>query len=277
MRKLNETPKTSVTQTAQFCPKSEQVPSGTCDIILTVANFGYIDLLLNFCVSLRDINPDAIDNLLVLTFDPKLVTSLKERGFDWINVKYVEFLHDDGHVMSEAVKFKTSCWNRITRFKLLAIWLCLQSGKRNVFYYDPDIVFVKNPLSTEALAPFKSDPEARVWIQRGRPYCNGVIFASSERTAQSHVDLFDPKSWEKSRLNDEEYLTMESNARGVEFGVLDFTLYPNGLVWYPDVKTGITKARKMISNDECILMHFNFISTPELKLKRMKELGVCYV
>ena len=93
MRKLDLTPKTGKTLpkvTTTIRQPDKEVKKQTLKInhddtvILTVANYGYLELLINFCRSLKNVNPARMKILLIITFDLQLIRTLESRYQDLI-------------------------------------------------------------------------------------------------------------------------------------------------------------------------------------------------
>jgi len=239
-------------------------------VYLTVANFGYLTLVLNLYHSLQKVTDDR-SMFVVLTPDKRLYNALK--SWPCIRVFLVNYKPwcGNNHVSSGAVSFKQNDWNAITRFKLLATWIILKSN-RSVFYIDPDVVFVQDP------GPhIKSLKKDSVYIQRGNDYCTGVILAHPGKLADH---LFDPIKWRRCNQDDETYMKttirfLISNEKIVQSLVktFDFDLFPNGLLWKNDKDEGIQKAKQSIDSKECILFHFNHISGLPAKIETMKVTG----
>lgn len=236
--------------------------------LITVANRGYLELLINFYNTLKTVAPHRLNQLTVFTYDPELVKVIQNDHKEL--AEHTKFLRypslsvrsnytlEGRPVVSEAISFGKGYWNLVTRYKLLAIWSLLSEPcNEGVFYCDPDIAFVRDPFDELSV-------NGQLQIQQGHPYCSGVMYVPNEREYQQ---LFDPIAWSKSKLNDEEYLTQQINALKLPISVLDLDIFPNGLVWsLPN------KAEELISTKKCVLFHFNFIKTLNSKIEKMKEL-----
>ena len=244
--------------------------------LLTVSNRGYLNLLVNFYNTLKVAAPHRLSQLVIITYDQELIKLVPP---DIVGcVRYVSYpsliIKDEtskqaGYtlegrpVVSDAIPFGKGYWNLITRYKLLAIWKLLQEPNVDaVFYCDPDIAFVRDPF--EGLTS-----GAEFQIQRGNPYCSGVMYISNSNAAAKQ--LFNPLAWSDSKLNDEEYLTQQIQAQKVPTHVLDFDTFPNGLIWDDEAKV-----QRLIETKRCVLFHFNFIKTAERKLEKMKELKLFF-
>lgn len=238
-------------------------------VYLTVANYGYLDMLLNLYYSFQTVVGGDRGNFVVLTPDMKLIKALKI--YPCIQVFHVDYSPWCGgnNVSSGAVSFKRDDWNAITRFKLLAIKRVLDEG-RPVFYVDPDIVFVQDP------APFlerlRSDT---LYLQQGTPYCTGVIYVHPQNRVAG--ELFEPDAWMNCGQDDETYMKVsiryQISKRKVSehlFQTFNFKLFPNGLMWKDKLDEGIAEATRAIAQKECVLFHFNHIAGLENKIERMQ-------
>lgn len=233
-------------------------------IFLTVANYGYKDLLINFFASFHEVYPSG--TLHVMTYDEKLMKEMLPSQMKmWIVADYPKLTNRV--LPSDSIAFKKDQWNTVTRFKLMAMWKLLEAHKR-VFYCDPDIVFLRSPLdSLERL------DKSRFWIQSGSPYCSGVMYVTPE-THPDLLNLLNPKMWLESPFDDENYLKdsmTRKKAGNQELSLLEFQLFPNGAVWKrPD---GWETSRQWIGSRHSILFHFNFLVGVDAKIQRMKDLG----
>jgi hypothetical protein len=237
-------------------------------VLLTVANHGYLELLLNLYHTLQKNAPNACRNFLVLTYDRRLVHALSP--YKCVRVFYVPY-GSSGKVSSKAVSFKEQDWNAITRFKLLAIHKVLEH-QRKVMYIDPDVAIVRSDLYAEAQKHTQSEALS---IQQGSPpneWCSGIIFAHPN--CETARRIFDPSGWSESALDDEAYIRQRAIALKVsdQVRVLPFDLYPNGLVWSKHRATDQDVA-KMISERKCVLFHYNHIAGLAAKVARMKLTG----
>lgn len=224
--------------------------------MITVANYGYLDLILNLIHTLQLTNTKY--KILVITYDQKLVQALST--YPCIPVWFI-----DEKLSSEAVAFKRTDWNSVTRFKLLAVWFVLSAG-HPVFYVDPDIAFLRDP--DVSVAELNRNKETDVWFQFGKPYCSGVIYARPGVTANA---LFHPDEWTSSVMDDETYLTHQVTKKNAIVKTLDRVEYPNGLYWkQPE------EAKDIINNRKSVLFHFNYISGIDAKISRMREYN-CYI
>lgn len=237
---------------------------------LTVANYGYLDLVLNLYYTIqRSCSEEARAKFVVLSPDRVLVNALKT--WPCINTFYVDYKPWTGtrnEVSSNAVAFKRDDWNAITRFKLLAVWAVLES-KRPVFYVDPDIAFVSDP--SHYINGLRHDT---MYLQEGDPYCTGVIVA---RPSMIATELFNPVAWKSCGQDDETYtqtavrhMVSKKKIPQSQFQTLDFKLFPNGKVWRDDPREGVQRATVSVAEKQCILFHFNHISGIDAKIDRMK-------
>lgn len=244
--------------------------------LVTVANRGYLDLLVNFYNTLKVAAPHRLKQLVIVTYDQDLIKDVKLTHQDIAqHISYLQYPSltvkrgytlEGRPVVSDAIPFGKGYWNLVTRYKLLAIWSLLNSpanANKAVFYCDPDIAFVRDPF--EGLP---TETSQTLLIQQGNPYCSGVIYVPNIPVYQR---LFNPATWSNSKLNDEEYLTQQMKTNHIPVDVLDFETFPNGLVW--DVKD---KAEQLIVSKRCVLFHFNFIQTIERKIQKMKELRLFF-
>lgn len=237
--------------------------------LVTVANRGYLELLVNFYNTLKSVAPHRLNQLVVITYDQELIKDIQLKHQNLaVHVKYLQYPSlsvrsgytlEGRPVVSGAIPFGKGYWNLVTRYKLLAIWALLsEPSNKGVFYCDPDIAFIRDPF--EGLTTVD---QTKLHIQQGNPYCSGVMYIPNTTMYQQ---LFDPINWSNSKLNDEEYLTQQLKTHNLVVQVLDFDTYPNGLAWPTP-----GKAEQLIVSKRCVLFHFNFIQTLPNKIEKMKE------
>lgn len=249
------------------------VPPGE-HVWLTVANYGYLDLLLNLYYTLqRSVTDQVRAKFVVITPDQRLVSELKI--YPCIRVFHINYRPwVINGVSSNAVAFKQDDWNAITRFKLLAIHAVLKSG-RPVFYVDPDIAFIQDP--SEHIKKLRADT---FYTQEGDPYCTGVIVSHPTKHAE---EIFEPDSWRMCGQDDETYVKIavkqQISKRKIDsrlFETLDFKMFPNGKMWKVNALTGVEQATAAVQESRCLLFHFNHISGIEAKIERMRDMKCFY-
>jgi len=233
----------------------------TDTILMTVANLGYLDLLLNMYHTLqRCASPSTLAKFVVFTYDKKLQAALQPYGC----IKTFFLKYDK--VSSKAVAFKEEDWNAVTRFKLLAIDFVIKAN-RAVLYCDPDIAFVRDPLLS--VSSLRDD---KLYVQAGSPWCSGVIYAHY-KSDLAHL-VFGGQHWKQYTLDDEAYIRwrVENLKRAEDVAVLPFADYPNGLAW-SRYGNDDQEVQAWITGKSCVLFHYNHISGIEAKIARMIKTG----
>ena len=244
-------------------------------IIYTTGNLGYADLIMNQIRHLKATGFDQWHNYVVFTFDRKLKKALSTWKFVHVvclrSSAFQKLLKKDS---SAAVQFKKGNWNTITMFKLLCTWFVTVEEHRTAFYFDPDVVFLKNPLET---LPASS---SLLQLQKGSPYCSGIIWCDDEELADL---FFNPKWWLSVQDDDETYLNehiayliREGTIEKSRIQELPFGQYPNGLIW---CKSNNDNDRKDAWNafkteHDPIVMHFNHLAGTERKMAIMEQCGL---
>lgn len=235
-------------------------------IQITVANSGYLELLLNHCHTLQRTGCDCT-GFAVFTFDRALVERL--RVYPCIRVFYVAYTRCAGSYDPQVpVAFKQANWDAVTRFKLLACWLVLDRG-RHVAYFDPDVAFARDPWPAVRRAVLGSP--SGLAVQRGTPYCTGVLVAAPSSECARRV--FAPSAWSNACLDDETYFT-RAVAGNEPPSVLPFDAFPNGMLWRDDPGRLPAAVEGAMTRPEAVCMHFNHLVGIEAKLQAMRESGM---
>ena len=242
--------------------------NGNKTILLTVGNLGYINLLVNWWLSVNK-NTNLSKHSIIMTYDNILVNNLKTK-LPFCNAVSIPYKNLSGERVTEkAVSFKKGGWDEITRFKLKAIYYLVKRGY-TVYYIDPDVYLIKNSL--KKLEKLISG-ETKVLIQQGKPYCSGVIYAPPNDIT---LKLFSPAEWSVCGTDDEHYIIRFFNNKYPKLrkhiSVLDLDEFPNGIKW----KSGYSPKRvtELIQHDKIELLHFNYISGIDNKIGRMREYGM---
>ena len=242
-------------------------------IVYTTGNLGYADLVINQIRHLKATGFDQWNNYVVFTFDRKLKKALSTWEFVHVvclrSSAFQRLLKKDS---SNAVQFKKGNWNTITMFKLLCTWFVTVVEHRVAFYFDPDVVFLRNPLETLPAS-------ASLQLQKGSPYCSGIVWCDDEELADL---FFNPKWWVGVVQDDDEtylnehitYLIQEGTIGPIQ--TLPFGKYPNGLIWCQSHNDSDRKREwnTFKTEHDPIVMHFNHLAGTERKMKTMEQCGL---
>lgn len=234
-------------------------------ILLTVGNLGYMNLLVNWWLSVNK-NTELAQHSLIITYDDILVNNMIKK-LPFCNVAHLPYKTVQNQKISEkAVSFKRNGWDEITRFKLKAIHYLLSNGY-TVYYVDPDVYMIKNSLK---LLDKLIYGDTKVLIQQGKPYCSGVIYAPPNDITKK---LFSPKEWSVCGTDDENYIIRFFNSKYPELNkhisVLDIDCFPNGLKWKHDYNP--KRVHELIKDNKIELLHFNYVSGIENKITKMRQ------
>ncbi|WP_395046836.1 exostosin family protein, partial [Flavobacterium sp.] len=119
----------------------------------------------------------------------------------------------------------------------------------------------------------KANPSYRLLIQKGKPFCSGVMFVPNN---DINLQLFNPSEWKGCGTDDEHYIINFFNTRYPrlfkQVGILDPDRFPNGLKWR--LNYTIDVVNKLIKEQSIDLLHFNYIAGIENKILKMTEYGM---
>ena len=263
-------------------------------IIMTVGNFGYLRLILNWYRSIQK-NTNMVSNCCLVTYDRKLIDHVRQQ-IPQLKTIYLEFLKPNRSktdslksnqskidqskidslqkpivLQNDAVSYKNAGWDEITLYKLYAIHYLLMQNK-TVYYIDPDVYVLRDSLQLfrEIMG---NNPQYRMLIQQGKPFCSGVMYVPPNPIT---LKLFDPREWQMCGTDDEkyiiEYFTHRYPTERQYVGVLDLDRFPNGLKWRMNYTPD--DVQKQITVQSIDLLHFNYISGIENKIMKMQEYGM---
>jgi hypothetical protein len=232
-------------------------------IFFTITNYGYIIYTLNMLKSLK---PWGLDKkVLVICIDNKSNQFLKTLGYStwYFPTEYGKF-----------TSYNKPGYDRICYYKLLAICKILEAGY-NVFYFDGDIVFQKNPVnflkSWLSMVPevlIQNDTQDDL---NKNNMCMGCIFVKSTENTRKYF-ICDTESTIKSYNmyagdnNDQSFFNKLIKPY-VNVDTLLLEEFPNGKYF--------TDNAHNIKHKAC-LIHFNWLIGHE-KLIKMKEYSMWYV
>jgi len=262
-------------------PKLEKIPKSypnkhTFDKLLynsmrnncVIVNFftkGLIEEWKNLLYTLRKLN--LSDLLVVFPLDNETLNAVKSEG-----IKYDESLINDN--ISAETSFGGGDFKNITCNKVLAINKMLKQGKF-VFYLDTDIVVTQNIIEDYFRLPpmdiyMQSDEKhfnKPVSDKGNWNYCSGVMFIAPTTYMIKIMESAYPKILlvKPGGLTDQRVLNNMIDKKKI--GCLCPYKYPNGYRYF----TSKTKARNPY------LIHNNWITGLDLKIKRFKEYNLWYI
>ncbi len=236
-------------------------------LLITVGNWGYRDLIISWWLNIKYNTPDILDRVRVVVWEDELEKYLNDH-IPQMNI--IKINYSQGKCYRNSVVFKHEGWDIVTKFKLQAVWdfIC---KSQPILYLDPDIVLLKN-----ALEDFQRFDKNKIYIQKGKPYCSGVLYVNICTASKA---AFNPKAWLDWQSDDEKYLIdfFENKRKNTmdlsdQIEVLPLDEYPNGLfeenMWIKpinEVKSSLLSKAKLI--------HFNYIVGLNKKCITIKNFG----
>ncbi len=221
--------------------------------IITITNSGYKEVTKNALASLKRLNTKL--NIEVFTLDNGCSKDFVDLGYNTTS------LDTD---LSMASKFKDSNWTNITLSKLKVIHSTLEKYKY-AFLVDGDIVFdrgdflpyVYNLMLKDDAVDLVSQTE--FYIDK-KSLCSGFMLIRSNEKTRS---FFHPEKYSEKYNNDQDYLN--ENKHKLNFVRLPLEHFPNGKYFY-EKKPPHPK-----------IVHFNFVSGIQEKIKKIKKYNRWYI
>jgi hypothetical protein len=221
--------------------------------MITITNSGYKEVTKNSLASLRRLNMKL--NIEVFTLDDGCSKDFIELGYKTTS------LSTD---LSMGSKFKDNNWTNITLSKLKVIHSVLERYKM-VFLVDGDIVFDRGDFLPYVYDIMNNKPSLDLVSQiefyiNKQSLCSGfMLIRSSEKTKH----FFHPDRYSENYNNDQDYLNENKNKLNYER--LPLELFPNGKFFY-EKKPKHPK-----------IVHFNFVSGIQEKIKKIKKYGRWFI
>lgn len=224
---------------------------------LTITNSGYIEMTKNCIKSLDMLN--FKHNLKVFCLDDDCKQSL-EKEYEHV------YLHDNS--LKEFSSYNDNNWNLVNMKKVDIIRKQMNNYKY-VLQTDGDIVF-ENPLFlVHVYKKIKQNENIDIYGQLEHPrsvICGGFYVI---RSNENMLNLYDPKTLVERNAyegHDQDYIMGLLQNKEINVGFFDRELFPNGnLLMYRGLRR------------EPYMIHFNYITGYDTKLKKMKEFKKWYL
>ena len=148
-----------------------------CNII-TISNYGYKDLTLNWIKSLQNNN---FNKFVIFCFDIQLINLLIDKGLK-DNLVLIPQNWTDFNITSEFSSWASTKYNQITQAKV-HVWYRLIKLKQNIFFSDPDVVWLNKNIVEHIEFIFKYSYANIIFTQDQDPnkfyYNTGLFYAKS--------------------------------------------------------------------------------------------------
>ena len=218
-------------------------------VILSFADFAYVDLAVNLHESLQALH---ITNFLFISADAKAFKILKRRGIESLLYQH-SLINTD-----EASKFYSDDFKLKTSIKIKIITAALRLGFQ-VLFTDADVVYLRNPiphLTSFNNADLVIQNDTSSGLNSGfllvRPTYSGVTLMLRTLDIVMSQLIIDQNAL---NLVIKEMVTTDSLA----LVVLDTQHYPCGKVYFEDEKRMFVEDRG--KNDVAYIVHNNFLHT----------------
>jgi len=237
------------------------------DKFLLYTNEGASDMCLNCVYTLKKVGIED-DDILLYAADEGSYEKLDSYGLD---VKSI-----DCETFNEYQDWNTKGFHRVVHYKIKSIIDALQKGN-NVFYLDTDNVIFKNPLDFVSTVPEGESFDIMVQDDsdlqgRWKSLCTGVVFIRSNKKTlkfynecmKLHAKNIEDGKSTGDQASFNEIYANRSKIEGIEnlqLGILPMEIFPNGQAYFDH----------HIGNGEKYLVHNNYISGVDSKIKRFKD------
>ncbi len=233
-------------------------------LYITITNYGYLLYTMNLLKSLQ--NFEFNKKILIVCLDTKSEKFLKSKGYN-------TFLID--MKISKLVSYNKTGYDLICYYKLLFIYKVICLGY-NIFYFDGDIVFSKDP-SDEINNWINSEKD--MFIQNDsmdntnhNNLCMGLLMVKSNPNTLKYfkcdtdeaIDYYN--KFCAMNNNDQTYFNNKIK-NNLNVGVMKLEEWPNGKYFYQNYLT---------LEHTLYAVHFNWLHGHE-KLVKIKELKMWYL
>jgi hypothetical protein len=236
--------------------------------IVTFITAGYCEEWINF---LYTVNKQGLDDLvIVFVLDSESLEFVEKYKSIYKFEVRTTFVNSN---TAKSSNFNTKEFNNIMYYKIKSV-LEILNENYIVFYFDTDVVILKDPIKYYFTLPFKNiyfQSDLSDFNDKVPFYCAGIMFIQPSKYI---IDVFNRVLSDaiiKTNLNDQEIINqyIKNNILdSKKIGTLDLAEFPNGARYF--------QYRDLCSK-EPYLIHNNYIVGIEAKTKRFKQHGLWFV
>lgn len=235
-------------------------------ILVSVYNYGCIDLALNFLESLKRVNL-AHKHVSYVT-DEKSLEVLKEKGYN------VELFTESG-ITEEKMDFEQKDFNKLSYLRYHIVNNLLQSYDY-VWYLDVDTVVLGDIISYFLTSDnINNDITHQLDMDS---YCTGCFVSKSNPKTRGFIkQVYEARN---NKKNDQLYIYNVYNLLGksnpLKIGSFGLYSFINGGIYFGD---GFQEYKKKLkeSTEPVYFVHANYIVGIDKKIKAMKEKGLWFL
>lgn len=232
------------------------LPFLTSPVVITTANFGYLQIVNNF---LKSIEKVGVNVSIVLVCEDDLLYNHFHNRKD-INAVITEFTTN----ITQVQKFRSSAFNEIVNRRISHVLQLISNGL-DTFYLDSDTIWLQNPF------PY-FDEEADLFVQQeyGQPYCSGMFFIRATNASIRMISYW--KALDKHKYtNQYSYNKAIKETIGLRVKGLPTNKFVGGEIYFKNLTPWSER------NPVPVIVHATWRLGPESKIKQLQKCGLWFV
>ena len=243
---------------------------GSC--IVTISNYGFKNLTLNWIESLKRIN---LSKFVIFALDIDIVKLLSQKGYE-DRIVLVPNNWIDFNLSSNFSYFKSKEYNKITQAKTQIVYNILKLGQ-NILFSDPDIVFLNKNILNHIHYLAKYSP-AQIFFSQDQHsnqfhFNTGFYYAKASNYVQElFLRLINEQRKDESNAIDQFVFNkmIKSNDLNTKIAPLDHILFASGQVYFHEKindKYNITP----------YMVHANYLTGETNKVNAFKSKNLWFI
>ncbi|KAJ8047270.1 UDP-D-xylose:L-fucose alpha-1,3-D-xylosyltransferase 3 [Holothuria leucospilota] len=242
-----ETPRDHESQ--QFVELTDRVEYLTSPVLLTVTNFGFLDLLLNLLHSIHRLS-NLQATILVVCEDRTAYTELLKKQSNFTLKYQLALTHLEESVIN-ATDYRTQSYISLVQKRVSYVQLLLQRGL-DVLYIDSDVVLLANPM--KYFSDNKFDLFAQSEIESNRVLCAGFFYLRANEKTKRFV-----RTWKRDLAKDPRGIQVTFNRQiklfraNMKVSILPINRFMSGKVFLKSEKPWFDRTPQPIE------VHANFM------------------
>ncbi|KAJ8022125.1 UDP-D-xylose:L-fucose alpha-1,3-D-xylosyltransferase 3 [Holothuria leucospilota] len=232
------------------------LPFLTPPVVITTANFGYLQIVNNFLKSIKKV---GVNVSIVLVCEDDLLYNHFHNRKD-INAVITKFTTN----IKKVQKFRTSTFNEIVNRRISHVLQLLNNGL-DTFYLDSDTIWLQNPF------PY-FDEEADLFVQqeKGIPYCSGMFFIRATGPSIRMVTHWE--ALDKHKYNNQySYNKAIKETTGLRVKGLPTQKFVGGEIYFKNLIPWSER------NPAPVIVHATWRLGPESKIKQLQKCGLWFL
>ena len=244
-------------------------------IIVTVSNFGFRDLTLNWILSLKQIN---VEKFVIFSFDKEFIDYLTEKGFkdniitipkNWLNLK----------VDKTPASFLSKNYYAITQAKTNIVFKLLSLNQKFIFS-DVDCVWLNKAIFNYIDLVMKNSKAQMIYSQdfgpanKNQPYFNTGFFYGTPTSFTKKLYFMMTKMQEKNKKSVDQFV-FDDILKMINFNdnrleTFDFLTISNGNYYFQ-------KKMDKTFNITPFVVHANYFPSYDTKIKALKSRKLWFI